>query len=125
MPSKVAVTGIVLVILIAFAVFITEFFIPVSMKSDMNAYCRNAVMKMEVEGGLTAEIREELIDKMTNRGFKNITVTGSEYAKHGEEMNLHVEADVEFSSLVALFGRNLVVYRMVYDKTFIARKVVN
>lgn len=110
---------------VAFTVFIVEFFIPVSMKSDMNAYCRNAVMKMEIEGGLTAKIREELIQKMTKRGFRNITIAGSENAKYGEEMNLHVEADVEFSRLVPLFNRTMVVHRMVYDKTFVARKVVN
>ena len=125
MPSKVVVSGVVLVILAAFIVFIVEFFVPVSMKYDMNAFCRKAIIKMETEGGLSAEAKAELIEKMSNRGFKNITVTGSAYAKYGEEMNLHVEADAEFNRLISLFGRASSVHRMVYDKTFIARKVVN
>ncbi|HHW01034.1 MAG TPA: DUF4320 family protein [Clostridiaceae bacterium] len=125
MPSKVVVSGVMLVVLTVFIVFLVEFFVPVSMKHDMNAYCRSAIMKMEVEGSLTAEVKAELIDKMSNRGFKNITVTGSGYAKYGEEMYLRVEADVELNRLVNLFNRNPVVQRMVYDKTFIARKVVN
>ena len=95
------------------------------MKSDMNAFCRNAIMKMEVEGALSAETRAELIKSMSNRGFKNITVIGSGHTKYGEEMNLYVEADAEFSRLIPLFRRTLLVHRMVYDKTFIARKVVN
>jgi len=125
LASKVVVTGVVLVILTALIVFLVEFFVPVSMKSDMNTFCRSVIMKMEIEGGLSAEVKAELIDKMRNRGFKNITVTGSEYAKYGDEMNLRVEADIEFSRLMHLFGRTSVAHRVVYDKTFIARKVVN
>lgn len=125
MPSRVVVSGIVLVVFIAFIVCIVEFFTPISMKSDMNIFCRNVIMKMEVEGGLSGAVKAELIEKMSKRGFKNILVTGPGSAKWGEEITLHVEADYEYRRLTAFFRRATVVQRMVYNKTLIARKVVN
>ena len=125
MPSKVIVMGMVIVITTAILVFIVEFFVPLSMKSDMNFYCRNTLLKMEAEGGLTGQERLELEIELSGEGFTNIYITGTDNGRQGEMLNLHVDADYSYSKLTALFSRTNVIQHMSYSMTTMSRKVVN
>lgn len=125
MPAKVIVTGIILVILIAFLVFSVEFFIPLSAKSDMNICCRNFMLKMEINGGVSNQMKLDLKANLDSRGFDNIKIEGTEAAKQGEELMLCVEADYIYAKLTGIFKRVNVSQHMIYKKTTTARKVVN
>lgn len=125
MPSRVIVSGIIIIIMIAIFAFILEFFLPLSMKSDMNALCRNALLEMETNGGLMENNRQQLQTGLEKTGFVNISISGSGIVRLGEPLNLHVEADYKFSRLSALFRRIDVIQHMCYDKTSMSRKVVN
>lgn len=125
MPSRVIVTGIILVIIAAMLVFSVEFFLPLSMKSDMNILCRKTLLQMETAGGLREYDRQELVSELRERGFTNILASGTQNAKQGELLNLRVEAQYEYSRLAMLFVRNMQIQRMVYDKSSLSRKVVN
>lgn len=125
MPSKVIVMGMVIVITTAILVFIVEFFVPLSMKSDMNFYCRNTLLKMEAGGGLTGQERLDLEIALSGEGFTNIYITGTDNSRQGEMLNLHVDADYSYSKLTALFSRTNVIQHMSYSMTTMSRKVVN
>jgi len=125
MPAKAVVSGIVLVMIVVFLVFTVEFFIPLSVKSDMNMLCRSALLKMEIEGGLRNENRLDLLGKLSELGLSNIIIEGTEQAKQGERIRLRVEADFTYSKLTGIFSRTDVTQRMIYQKTAIARRVVN
>jgi|GEM_PF-414140 len=125
LPARVVILGVVLVILITMSVYLIEFFIPLSAKSDMNFCCRNTLLKMEVLGGLTVPEKLNLQSELENKGFSNTVIDGTTYAKQGEEIVLHVEADYIFSRLSGLFTRRAAACRMLYDKTSTSRKVVN
>jgi hypothetical protein len=125
MPSKVIVTGIILIVMVAMLVFVVEFFLPLSMKSDMNFLCRNTLLKMEVEGGLLEQERLQLQTGLREKGFDNISVSGTGNIKQGGLLNLCVEADYSYSRLSSLFIRGTVVQHMSYDMTSMSRKVVN
>ncbi|HHW49116.1 MAG TPA: hypothetical protein GXX14_10960 [Clostridiaceae bacterium] len=125
MPAKAVVSGIILIMIVVFLVFTVEFFIPLSVKSDMNMVCRSALLKMEMEGGLSSGNRSDLIEKLSEIGLSNITVEGTEQAKQGERIRLRVEADFVYNKLTGLFSRTDVTQRMIYQKTAIVRKVVN
>ena len=125
MPSRVIVTGIILVIIVAMLVFAVEFFLPLSIKSDMNILCRRTLLKMETAGGLTENDRHELVTDLQDKGFLNITASGTQSAKQGEILNLHVEVQYNHSKLTMLFSREAQSLRMVYDKSSLSRKVVN
>ncbi len=125
MPTRVIVTGIILVIIAAMLVFSVEFFLPLSMKSDMNILCRKALLQMETAGGLKEYDRQELVSELQERGFTNISTSGTQNAKQGELLNLRVEAQYEYSRLTMLFVRNVQIQRMVYNKSSLSRKVVN
>lgn len=125
MPVRVIVTGIVLVVTIAVLVYVVEFFLPLSAKSDMNVICRDTLLKMETAGGLSTNERLDMESELMTRGFLNIVANGTENEKQGEALRLHVEADYTYNKLTALFIRNNITQHMSYDKTSMSRKVIN
>lgn len=125
MPARVIVTGIVLIAIISVMVFAIEFFLPLSAKSDMNILCRNTLLKMETAGGLTEQDRLELQASLQAKGFLNISVSGTQNARQGGDLNLHVEVEYSCSKLTALLNRKKELLSMVYDKSSLSRKVVN
>lgn len=125
MPARAIVTGIILVITASMLVFSVEFFLPLSAKGDMNILCRSTLLKMETAGGLTENDRQELENELANEGFTGITATGTQSARQGEILNLHVEAQYVHNRLTMLFSRETQVLGMVYDKSSLSRKVVN
>ncbi|NJD02982.1 MAG: hypothetical protein FIA99_10410 [Ruminiclostridium sp.] len=125
MPSRVIVTGIILIIIVAMLVFSVEFFLPISIKGDMNILCRKTLLGMETAGGLKEDDRQELVTELQNIGFTNISVSGTQSAKQGEILNLRVEAEYGYSRLTMLFLREVHSLLMVYDKSSLSRKVVN
>lgn len=125
MPSRVLVTGIVLIIIVTILVFTIEFFLPLSLKGDMNILCRSTLLKMETAGGLSENDMLELQASLQNIGFTNISVAGTQNAKQGELLNLHVEAEYTGSRLTSLLSRKNMTQLMVYDKSSLSRKVVN
>ncbi|NSW90491.1 MAG: hypothetical protein HPY74_07410 [Firmicutes bacterium] len=125
MPSKAIVFGIALVLFIALFVSIIEFFLPLSAKNEMNTICRKTLLKMELEGGMTVAMRDELISALYGKGFRTVVIEGTENAKYGQEISLYVEAYYVYSRLRGILSREDTVQRMVYNKTTIARKVLN
>ena len=125
MPARVVVTGIVFVIMTAILVFVVEFFLPLSMKSDMDIICRDTLLKMESAGGLTNNERNNMEDELAARGFQNVVANGTESARQGGSLRLHVETDYNYDKMTALFVSSLVTQHMSYDKTSMSRKVVN
>lgn len=125
MPSKVVISGIMMIVTVCVLVFVVEFFLPLAVKADMNVLCRNTLLKMEAEGGLAENERLGLQTELQDKGFEGISVSGTSSAKQGELLNLHVEADYRFNRLAALFSREDTVQHMGYDKVSMSRRVVN
>jgi hypothetical protein len=125
LASRVIVLGFILVIFITILVYMVEFFIPLSAKADMNTCCRNALLRMEMLGGLSMDDKSDLQNELESKGFFNTVINGTPFAKHGEEITLHVEAEYTHSKLTGLFIRRNISRQMIYKKTSIARRVVN
>jgi hypothetical protein len=125
MPSKVLVSGIVLIVMICILVFIVEFFLPLSVKADMNTLCRNTLLKMEVEGGLSQDEKLHLQSELEKRGLTEVSISGTAYARQGGSLRLDVDAALRYSRLTALFIRSDSVHRMGYDRVSMSRRVVN
>lgn len=125
MPSKVLVSGVLLVVMVCILVFIVEFFLPLSVKADMNMLCRNTLLKMESDGGLSENERLELQTELEKRGFESVAITGTPYARQGERLNLRVEGAYRYSKLSSLFLRSDTLQVMGYDKASMSRRVVN
>ena len=125
MPVRVIVTGIILLIMVSMLVFTVEYFLPLSVKSDMNILCRNTLLDMETSGGLIEQDKLRLQTELLGIGLVNVIVTGAGSARYGESLNLRVEADYAYNRLSSLLSRINAVQHMRYDKTSISRRVVN
>ena len=124
MPVKVITTGTILVIMLSIVVQLIEFFIPLSAKSSMNLICRNTMLSMELEGGLSGSIEAALKEELEAGGFRDIEISGTTDAELGGEMFLNVDADFHYSRLNGIFSRGLNVQRMSYSRTMICRRII-
>ncbi|MEN6317003.1 MAG: hypothetical protein ABFD25_22445 [Clostridiaceae bacterium] len=125
MPVKAIVTGIVLIIMVCMLVYLIEFFLPLSMKAELDMICRSTLLKMENAGGLSAAEKQNLRFELENRGLTGIIISGTANARQGSMLTLRVEGDYTYNRLVSLFKREDVKLRMVYNKASMSRKVVN
>lgn len=125
MPVKAIVTGIILIIMVSMLVYLIEFFLPLSMKAEVDMICRSTLLKMENAGGLSAAEKQNLRFELENKGLTGITISGTANAKQGSMLTLRVEGDYTYNRLVSLFKREDMKLRMVYNKASMSRKVVN
>ncbi|HOA55333.1 MAG: hypothetical protein WAP56_08595 [Acetivibrionales bacterium] len=125
MPVKPVLTGIMLIFVVFLLVYMVEFFIPLSVKADIDMICRNALLSMENAGGMTSDKKRELKAELESRGLTGVVITATENAKQGGQLTLRVEGDYTYNRITSLFGRGDVTLRMVYDKSTMSRKVVN
>lgn len=125
MPVKAIVTGIILIIMVTMLVFMVEFFLPLSMKADLDMLCRSTLLRMENAGGLSANEKQELRSELEEKGLTDVVVTATSNARQGGMLTLHVEGDYTYNKLTELFKRENVKLRMVYNKATMSRKVVN
>ena len=125
MPVKAIVAGIILILMVTMLVYMVEFFLPLSMKAELDMLCRSTLLRMENAGGLNVGEQQELEAELENMGLTGIAVTATENARQGGMLILRVEADYTYNRLTALFNREDVTLRMVYNKASMSRKVVN
>jgi len=125
MPVKAIVTAVLLIIMVTLLVHFTEYFIPLSVKADMDMLCRSVLLKMENNGGLSPSDKEMLREELEKRGLIVADVDGTPHASMGETLRLYVAGDYTYSKMVSLFRRKDVSVRMIYDKSTISRKVIN
>lgn len=125
MPAKIAVTGIIMVCLFAIIAHMVELFLPIAAGSDFKTECRKALLKMELEGGLSAAAEDELRSRLISLGMASVKIDGTERAPHGEELMLSVEAEYGYSSISGIFTRETRIQKFSYDKRSISRMVVN
>lgn len=124
-PSRAVVFGISIVLLTILFVSMVEFFLPVSAKFEMNTICRKILLKMELEGGITPDMQNELEAALYERGFRDVMVDGTENAKYGNEIFLYVEAYYVYNRVKNMLSREETSQLMVYNKKSIARRVIN
>jgi len=125
MPVKPVVTGIMLILAVAMIVYLVEFFIPLSVKADIDILCRSALLKMENAGGLSESEKRELKVCLEGKGLTGVVIYATENARQGEMLTLRVEGDYTYSRLAGLFSRRDQTIRMIYDKSAMSRRVVN
>jgi len=125
MSVKAVVTAISIVIMLLVTVFIIEIAVPLTVRANMNTRCRGTLLSMEINGGLIQQQKISLEIALAELGFTDISITGTNMAKHGDELHLRVEGTYMYSHLMGLFTRGMVSQVMIYERMSISRKVVN
>ena len=125
MPVKAIVTGIVLVIMVTLLVYMVEYFLPLSMKAELDMLCRSALLQMENSGGLSSDEKQRLRSDLEEKGLEEVVVTATSDARQGSMLTLYVEGYYTCNKLTALFRREDIKIRMTYNKSSMSRRVVN
>lgn len=125
MPIKAIVTGVLLIIMVFLLVNFIEYFLPLSVKADLDMLCRSTLLKMENDGELSSSDMNSLRSGLEENGLTNIVIEPQPSVKQDRMLTLHVEGDYIYSKTTSLFRRKDVTVRMVYDKSTMSRKVVN
>ncbi len=125
MAGRSVGAGFFIILMAVMLVYSVEFFIPLSAKADFDNYCRCALIRMEVAGGLEGSNVSILTEKLAARGFYNIAVTGTATAKQGEQLVLEVETFFQYNKLTGFLAREDEEVRMYYKKATIARRIIN
>ena len=92
MPAKALVTGTMLILVVFLLVYMVEFFIPLSVKADIDIICRNALLGMENAGGLSGDKKLELKAELEGMGLTGVIISATENAGQGEQMTLRWRA---------------------------------
>lgn len=124
MSARILVSGIILVIMLCVFVFMVELFIPVNASIEFKSECRKALMKMEIEGGLSEDSKDSLNRRLSALGFFNVGISGTSSARQGEDINLEVEAEYACRKFVGLFSRAEHIRKIRYVKTSVSRLVL-
>lgn len=125
MIDRVISTGFILVLLAAIIIASVQFFVPLSIKSDFDSSCREALIKMESQGQLTDESKECLYSQLEKKGLKDIKIIASESSCFGEMIRLDVQASFQYYSLISIFSGEVKGLNLRYNKTCISRRIVN
>ncbi len=125
MGERVVVSVVILVMVMFLVVFMIEMFVPLSANLDFRDICRNYLMSMEFNSGLSIQCVSELKQELTNNGFVNISIDAPNTAKFGSTMELNVQAIYSMKTIAALFTREERMFDMAYKRKVIARKAIN
>jgi hypothetical protein len=79
MPAKAILLSLILIIMVSITMATVEIFLPLSAKADMDLLCRKCVLQMEIYGGLPLNSRDELYEKLSEIGFKDIVIEMEAY----------------------------------------------
>jgi hypothetical protein len=125
MAERALISAILLVMVISICLYMTEMFIPIGRNMDFRDVCREYLMRMEYNSGLSQVEMDSLESDLEAAGFADIEVSAPSSAKAGSVMMLSVEADYTHRGLLGLFRRIERKYEMSYIRNAIARKVSN
>lgn len=127
MAVKAIVTGVLLILMVILMVNFTEYFLPLSVKADLDMLCRSALLRMENAGRMSKDEMDALSLELEKIGLTNINISENSlsYVKQGGKLTLRVEGDYTYNRITSLFKREDVTVHMVYDKTTMSRRLVN
>lgn len=127
MAVKAIVTGVLLILMVILMVNFTEYFLPLSVKADLDMLCRSALLRMENAGRMSKDEMDALSLELEKIGLTNINFSDKSlsYVKQGGKLTLRVEGDYTYNRITSLFKREDVTVHMVYDKTTMSRRLVN
>lgn len=124
--DQVVVMGVLIVVLMALFVMTFDFMLPMLTKLQYDAICRKYVLIAEASNGLSEHEVNALKNELTQLGMKEIDVTcgGPNQVKRGEKNEFKVEADYAASWFISLFRREEKIQKMVFQQSFLSRKIV-
>lgn len=96
-----------------------------SRKIVFDELSREALLRMDMHGGMNEEISESLRSGLEKLNFKDIQITGTGNSAYGENLFLAVTASFESSRITSLFGGEKKKTEIIYERQIISRRIHN
>lgn len=124
--SNVVVVALAILILLCFAVFVVELFIPLQMKVEVHKICRPYLFSLEAQGRLESEDLIEINNLMHKIGLSSVQVelvhNGEAF---GDRVTLKIRGLYINEPMINLFKRQSQVLEFNYEKEISIRRIVN
>jgi hypothetical protein len=97
--------------------------LPLFRRLEFDAICHRCTMQMDHDGGLNAVSWSGLTQRLAERGFVVIRISGTTYAKFGDELSLIVESYYPGRQFRQSFSLEEVKIFLTYQSSTICRKM--
>jgi len=125
MIDKAIVSVMCIIVFIAVVVTMTGIAADIIKKIEFDNLCRAALYEIDLNGGMTIEIFENLSGKLIDKNFYGVEIFGDSMVQYGETINFSVTArsDSMLGSISYFNSEREIVFA--YDKEFVSRKIHN
>jgi len=125
MIDRAIVSVMCIIIFITVVVTMTGIAGDIVKKIEFDNLCRAALYEIDLNGGMTVEISENLNRKLTLRNFYDVDIAGNSMVQYGETISFSVTAksDSKFGSISYINSEREILFA--YEKEFVSRKIHN
>ena len=125
MIDKALVSVMCIIVFISIVVTMTGIAGDIIKKAEFDNICRAALYEIDLNGGMTIEIFNDLNRRLGDKNFYDIEITGDAMVQYGDKINFIVNAKSESMISSTLYydgGREII---FAYEKEFVSRKIHN
>lgn len=124
--SNVLILAVGIIVLLCFAVFVIEMFMPLQLKLGVHEICRPYLYILEAQGDLDELSIQKIKSNLTNIGLTSVQVDLSRSGdKFGDSVILKVKGLYHHEPMVRLFKRKSETLEFYYEKKISVRKIIN
>ena len=120
------ILGISLIIICILFVSLFEYLLPMFVKLEFDDVCRTYFLIAEENNGLNAKEVDAITSQLSKMKIKDIKITcnGPNTARKGELSKIEIVGTYEYSGFLTLFKKTTKVVQLIFQKDYLARKIV-
>lgn len=124
--SSVLVMSLVIILMLMILVFSMELLIPIQLKFEMNGICRSYIYKIESNGDLTNDERDDFTEAIEKLDLKdlNIEIT-KDGSRYGDKVVVSISTVYNHNRLIDIFNRKQENMVLKYERIYYIRKIEN
>jgi len=124
--SSVLVMSMVVILMLMVLVFSMELLIPIQLKFEMNGICRSYIYKIESNGELTNDERNDFAETIEKIGLKDLKIDiTNEGSRYGDQVKVSISTVYSHNRLIDIFKRKDGNMVLKYERVYYIRKIEN
>jgi len=124
--SSVLVMSLVVILMLMILVFSMELLIPIQLKFEMNGICRSYIYKIESNGELTNDERNDFAETIEKMGLKDLDIDiTKEGSRYGDQVKVSISTVYSHNRLIDIFKRKDGNMVLKYERIYFIRKIEN
>lgn len=124
--SSVLVMSLVVILMLMILVFSMELLIPIQLKFEMNGICRSYIYKIESNGELSNDERNDFAEAIEKIGLKDLEIDiTKEGSRYGDQVKVSISTVYSHNRLIDMFKRKDGNMVLKYERIYYIRKIEN